>query len=89
MSLACCRSSFALRDRKNRPLGYECEADGALAKDAMLGMRASVNPPPPKGGGFGLRLKAGLIGPGGRLAYDREVIVRNLRFLVLNARGPG
>ena len=25
-----------------------------------------VNPPPPKGGGFGLRLEAGLIDPSGR-----------------------
>jgi hypothetical protein len=27
----------------------------------------AVNPPPPKGGGFELRLKAGLVGPMGRL----------------------
>ena len=30
---------------------------------------SQVNPPPPKGGGFRLRLKAGSIGPRGRLAY--------------------
>jgi len=28
---------------------------------------AAVNTPPPKGGGFELRLKAGLVGPMGRL----------------------
>src|SRR5271168_895385 len=40
--------------------------------------------PPPKGGGFGLRLKAGLVGRKGRLLHNIEVIIRNLRFLILN-----
>jgi hypothetical protein len=34
-----------------------------------VGSPAGMNPPPPKGGGFRLRLKAGSIGPRGRLAY--------------------
>ena len=55
----------------------------------LIGFRCER--PPPKGGGFGLRLKAGLGRPQGQLANsldDFEVVVGNLGLLILNILLP-
>ena len=59
----------------------------AMTVTASVGQAANVNTPPPKGGGFKLRLKAGSV----RLSADlgnREVVVRFGWRLVLDVFDP-
>jgi NAD(P)-dependent dehydrogenase (short-subunit alcohol dehydrogenase family) len=52
-------------------------APGRIKTEISRGGRenpnSTVNTPPPKGGGFGLRLKAGSVGPLGRLVLVLSV----------------
>ena len=72
-----------------RKVSAELDYRSALmmqATDTMaitFGKADAVNTPPPKGGGFRLRLKAGLVGPMGRLVPILEIHARG--FLVLTA----
>ncbi len=56
----------------------------AVSSRLGLGSSATVNTPPPKGGGFRLLLEAGLIDPSGSIGQTTlEIVIWLFRFLIL------